>query len=316
MSEQISLTFLDMMLNTKAAARVSAEHREAGGGASERWRLPMFQTAALSAGDPAEVDERALDMATWLVDPASPILSGLRFVPVESSEGHLPIGTTLPVAVAKAEHGSRTVDLDPVIDSLAYGPTTRFETASAVSGILAARSGPVAMSLLEDAQRESLRQKILEQLLVGSGTSHQWTGLSSTSNVTEYMTVDQGNDVAFLDSEESHEDSGADMATSVWVLSRTLHSAASRMISEPGSGDKTLEGGRIRLTGTRAYRSGLLADGDGLLVDLSSIVVAVQMDELVIIDRITQPGDNRVFRMFFGALVETRPSHVRVLRLA
>ena len=271
----------------------------------------MFQ-AAISAGDPAETDTRVLDGTTWLVDTASPILAGLRYVPVESKEGHLPIGDSLPGAVAKAEHGARTPDLDPTIGELPYATTT-FETASAASGILIARSGDAVVDLLEDAQRESLRQKMLRELLVGSGVNHQWTGLNSTTNITEYQAVSQGNDTFFLDVEDAQADAGANMAASVWVLGTGLHSAAARQISEPGSGDKTLERGTIRLTGTRAYRTSFLPANDGLLVNLASIIIAVQENELVIVDRITKPGTLNVFRQFYGALVPTRPTHVRRL---
>ena len=315
MMTQVELTFADIAKNTKTAMKVSADHRVGGGGGPEVWRLPVIDTAAIDSGDFGDSSTRAPVPATWLRDPASPVLSGITFVPVTSTSGIVPVGATLPTAVIKAESTNPSALSDPALSDVGFACSV-IEVRTQVSGQSLTQSGDYLMDLVDDAQRIAVRQKLLQQILAGSGTSPEFDGLQNTSNSADYALLDRGQDEPFLDAEDALEDAGANMPSLVWVLGRDLHTSASRAIAEPGDGARTVERGVVRLTGTRAYRSGLITSTTGLCIDLSSVYVAVQLEELLVVDRIQRPGDVAVTRQAFVGLIETRATHIRKITQA
>ena len=310
MSEEVLLTFEDIVRKTSATMRVSADHRGGVSGGPERWKLPVFSDTAAIESDAFGDSTRAPVPATWLTDPASPVLSGIRFVPVTSTTGIVPVGATLPTAVIKAESADPSALSDPVLGDVGFSCSV-VEVRTMVSGRSLMQSGGFLMDLVDDAQRIAIRQKLLQQLLAGSGTSPEYTGLVHTTNSVDYAVGDRGQDGPILDAEDALEDEGANMPTAVWVMGRDIHTSASRAIAEPGDGARTVERGVVRLTGTRALRSGLITSTTGLLIDLSSVFVAVLEEELLVVDRIQRPGDVIVTRQIFASLIETRTSHVR-----
>ena len=309
MSEEVELSYADILKKTAVSMKVTSDHRGGGGGGPERWRLPVFDTAAIES-DSFGDSTRAPVPATWLRDPASPVLSGITFVPVTSTTGIVPVGATLPTAVIKAESADPSALSDPALGDVSFACSV-IEVRTQVSGRALMQSGDYLMDLVDDAQRIAIRQKLLQQVLAGNGTAPEFDGLQNTTNSVDYALLDRGQDEQFLSAEDALEDAGAVMPSAVWVLGRDLHTSASRAIAEPGDGARTVERGVVRLTGTRALRSGLITATTGLLVDLSSVYVAVQMEELLVVDRIQRPGDVTVTRQAFVGLIETRATHIR-----
>ena len=289
--------------------KVHGDHRQAIAAGLEHWRLPVFERLAIVAGNFGD-DPRLGSPVTWLQDSASPVLAGIRLVPVTAQSGQVVQGAGLPTAVIKAESADPGALADPTIADLDYS-TSVLEVRTQISGMVIAQADPFALDLLEGAQREAIRQLLLKQVLVGTGVAPELDGLVNTTNTTDYAQLDRGQDEVFLATEDALEDQGADMASVVWVLGRDLHTSASRAIAEPGDGARTVERGRIRLTNTRVYRSGLLPATTGIAVDLSSVSIAAQNLELLVIDRVTRPGDIFVTRQAFLGLIASRAAHVR-----
>ena len=122
-------------------------------------------------------------------------------------------------------------------------------------------------------------------VVIGSGAYHLAAGRAT------YATADAGGSDAFLLGEETIMDAQARRSGMAWVTGRTLDSAASSTLLEPGADRRTSERGVFSLTGTPSFRSSDLPDNDALLFDWRQGVVLVLHDSIdYTVNNISRPG--------------------------
>ena len=328
MSKQIAVgygTLLQASLDYNAARRLdSIRGFEVDHQGIARWSIPLFATAAIAPADvgSSQGDRVAADIGFVRGDPSvNEILSRIPVYYGPSDSGKLPFGSALPEVDVRVEGTARTA----AESSAAIGGTpytvSRFECYQLLSTQAVMQAGPDLLQVVEDAAREGIGRKIVQQILGGSGAGGQWAALTAVTGIStaDYALADAGKVDAFQDGEEAMIDSGARPPGLAWALGRTLASAAARALLEPGSDRRTVEGSRMTLSGFPAQRDGSLTGTSGLLVDWSSAVAIVYSgsDRLeIVIDRITSPGTLKVTTYGRLGLAVVRPSLIYSLTQA
>ena len=293
-------TLLQASMDNKAARRLDRVKGFESTRAGAEFYVPLFapQTAALSPADvsSAQGDRVAADIGFVRGDPSVETI--LRRVPVfygPSDSGELPFGSGLPAVDVRVEGTTRTAaESSAAIGSTPYA-VSRFEAFQELTTQWVMQSGPDVLQVVEDAAREALARKMIQQMFAGSGADGQWAALPGVTGILSatYAQTDRGSDLPFIAAEETVVDAGARLPGMAWALGRDLESAAARALLEPGSDRRVIERRTMQLTGTQTARDGSLTATDGLLADWSQAVAIVYTGEdllQVVIDRITKPG--------------------------
>ena len=322
MTEKIGVTFGGLMqaaLDSKAARRLQqVKGFEISDKGIASFELPLFAKAALAPADvgSAQGDRVAADIGFVRGDPSVETI--LRRVPVfygPSDAGELPFGSGLPSVNVRVEGTTRTAaESSAAIGSTPY-TVSRFEAFQELSTQAVMQSGPDILTVVEDAAREALARKMIQQMFAGSGTDGQWAALLGVTGILSatYATANRGTDVPFLTAEEALIDAGARLPGMAWALGTDLESAAARALLEPGSDRRVIERRTMQLTGTQTARDGSLTATDGLLADWSQAVAIVYTGEellQIVIDRVTKPGSLRVWTIARLGLAVVRPGLV------
>ena len=155
------------------------------------------------------------------------------------------------------------------------------------------QGGPLLEALLEGELRRAARSMVASQMLTGSGAAPNIRGVQNVTGIgaSTYATADFGKPAGFQETEKHIEDSDAD-GRLTWILSKSLWSKARTTVRGTGS-VYVLERGFV-LSDVPAIRSGLLADGVGLVGVWSDSLLVWHADSLLVMDKISEPGQLRL----------------------
>ena len=172
-------------------------------------------------------------------------------------------------------------------------------------------------SVLDDvleAHRIGLADRLLEQVLSGDATGNNLSGVASATGIgsATYLVADRGSDEAFTDGELAVEDGGGRTEYMAWALGTGLDASTKKTSIEPGDSRRTQEGGRLTLSGTPVQRiTEGLAGTTGLCADWRTVVVPVLDQLIIVIDRVSVPGEVRITsRLPVADPILTHPSAI------
>ena len=103
-----------------------------------------------------------------------------------------------------------------------------------------------------------------------------------------------------------------------WGLGTSLDTSARKVAIEPGGSRRVLEAGRLTLSGLPAQRivEGLEATV-GLVADWQTVIVPVLSELIIVVDRISVPGEVRITsRLPVADPILTHPSTIYKLTQA
>ena len=198
--------------------------------------------------------------------------------------------------------------------------SSTIEAKSEVSLELAVQTADSVLDDLLEAHRLALADKMLEQVLSGSGAGNNLDGVVNATGIGAgtYALADRGGDEAFTDAELAVQDGGGRTEHTAWALGTDLSTSTQKVSIEPGSSRRTQEGGRLTLSGTPAQRiTEGLAGTTGLCADWRTVVVPILNELILVLDRISIPGEVRVTsRLPIGSPILTHPAAVYKLEQA
>ena len=185
-----------------------------------------------------------------------------------------------------ATFGEHDFDLDSVVESK-----------SEVSLELAIQTADSVLDAVLEAHRIGLADRLLEQVLSGDAQGNNLNGVVNASGVgaATYLVADRGSDEAFTDAELAVEDGGGRTEHLAWALGTGLDASTKKTSIEPGDSRRTQEGGRLTLSGTPVQRiTEGLAGTTGLCADWRTVLVPVLDQIIVVVDRVSVPGEVRI----------------------
>ena len=149
------------------------------------------------------------------------------------------------------------------------------------------------------------------QVVIGSGALHLAAGRAT------YASADAGNSDSFLLGEQVVQDARGRRGGMAWVTGKTLDTAASQTLLEPGSDRRTSERSTFTLTGTRSFRSTDIPATDAVLFDWGQGVVVVMHDSIdYTVNNVSRPGWLKLTSRLNVDVVVTRPDMGYRLSLA
>ena len=324
MSTETEVTYRELL---RAAAEGAKDYPDidnsafapfpSGGGAT--LRLPLRQLAAIGTDDVSGDRPSLREPVRWLAGDGdeSPILARARIIPVNQIRGKLPAGTRLPDTVMTGPFGDNTGDFDPTIGDFDFALTSIIESRTSVNRAAIIQSSDAAIDdMVLGAQRVAIRDRMVQQILVGSGNNNQIQGIVNVAGVpgSSYPMADRGSSGAFQDGEDAVEDAGGRLESFAWALGSDLSSSARRTAIDPGGSRRTEERGRLTLSGVAVQRVGALPATMGVLADWANVLV-LTLDELeVIVDAVSKPGDVRLTSRLPIAMIPTQPTTAYILR--
>ena len=192
--------------------------------------------------------------------------------------------------------------------------TSVVEAKSETTLQLAVQTADSVLDAVLEAHRIGLADRLLEQILSGDATGNNLNGIVNATDIgsAAYLVADRGNDEAFVDGEVKAEDGGGRTQYMAWALGTDLDTSARKTAVEPGASRRVLEMGRLTLSGLPAQRivEGLGATV-GLIADWRTVVVPILSELIVVVDRISIPGEVRVTsRLPVADPILTHPSAV------
>ncbi len=280
-----------------------------------QFKLPTLQRHAISVSDLA-LNRPSVDGLRWISD--APLLRLIRTIPVTSKTGTLPVGSALPSATMTGERGAGAGwHTDPGLKDFDFSLDSVVEVRTQHSTISTIQSDFESLDdAIEEAHRAAQGERLEQQILHGTGSGNQLEGLTRATGVQSatYASAARGNGAAFDEAEQAIEDRGGRLESMAWFLGSTLDASSRETLLEPGSDRRTIEGGRMTLSGTRAHRSRDLPGTTAICADLrNSVTLLVQEQIIFVTDRITEPGSIRLTSRLPVALVLSRPELVYVL---
>ena len=213
----------------------------------------------------------------------------LHLMPREMT-GYVPVGD-LPTAQTILESSQLSADTDPSTITLAYA-CSRVATARSQFTLQLDLQDPEFSDYIEAALAASLRREIVRQVLIGNGTPPNAQGLSTLTGVHEAMYQTTGvaaNDLVNV--EQAVVDAKADEMALSWVAGSTVHSALVTTAIEPGDHRRIAENRRVTLSGASLFRSPDLPTGMALCMDPLFVTVIMHGEMLLVVDRVSKPGD-------------------------
>ena len=285
-------------------------------------RLSTESFAVIGSDDVAGTDVRGVSgRLDWPVERATALLDLLTVFEVAETRGRVPVGTR-PAVTMQAESATAGADADPGIADREFHCASVIEAKSSYSSqlVLQAASDLNVSAAIEASHRAAIRQALLAQLVNGDGQGNNLSGILSAAGIgsTTYPQTDAGKESYFTTGESTVEDADADPGAMAWLLGSDLSDAAKGALLEPGSDRRTLERGRMSLSGYRSFRSDSALPGtSGVVADWASIALVVQDSILVTIDRFSRPGEVRLTsRLAVADPIVTRAARVYALTQA
>ena len=176
-----------------------------------------------------------------------------------------------------------------------------------------------AMDALLEAHRLAIADRMLEQVLAGSGVGNDLDGVVNATGTQSgtYAQTDRGSSASLQDAEDAIEDAGGRQPFMAWGAGSDLSTSTRRALLEPGSDRRVEERARLSLSGLPIQRITGLTSTTGLCGDWATIIVPV-LDRIdVVTDRITNPGDVRITsRLAIADPIVSHPQTVYLLTQA
>ena len=201
-----------------------------------------------------------------------------------------------------------------------YDLSSVVEAKSEISLQVAIQTGDDTLDAVLEAHRIGLADRLLEQILSGDGVANNLSGVVNASGIGAgtYPLADRGSDEFFTDAEISVQDGGGRSPYIAWGFGKDLSTSARKVAIEPGGSRRVEEMGRLTLSGTPVQRiTEGLAGTTGLVGDWQTVVVPVLDQLIVVIDRVSNPGEVRITsRLPVADPIVTHPSTVYALTQA
>ena len=201
-----------------------------------------------------------------------------------------------------------------------YDLSSTIEAKSEISLQLAVQTADTVLDDVLEAHRLGIQDRLLEQILSGDGTGNNLSGVASATGIGagSYPLADRGSDEFFTDAEIAVEDGGGRSQFMSWALGTNLDTSARKTAVEPGASRRVLEMGRLTLSGLPAQRivEGLTATS-GLIADWQTVTVPILDELIIVIDRVSVPGEVRITsRLSVADPITTHPSTIYKLEQA
>ena len=195
--------------------------------------------------------------------------------------------------------------------------SSTIEVKSEISLQLATQTADSVLDAVLEAHRIGIADRLLEQVLSGDGVGHNLSGVANSTEIgsASYAMTDRGSDEAFTDAEIAVEDGFGRSQFMSWALGTDIDTSARKTAVEPGASRRVLEGGRLTLSGVPAQRivAGL-APTTGLIADWRTIIVPILDQLVIVVDRISVPGEVRITsRLPIADPIVTHPSTIYAL---
>ena len=223
----------------------------------------------------------------------------MRRYEVASTKEKIPVGATVPSVTMQAE-GAEVTAADPGLGDLNYEITGVVEARSAYTTVLALTSSEDLGEVVMQSHRAAIREELVKQVVSGDGAGHNLAGIVGQTGIgsATFAEVDPGG-----------------MA---WLEGSARSASTRNRLVEPGSFRRVVERERMTLSGIASYRSNsAIATTSALLADWGSIALVMQTPLVVIVDRLTRPGEVRITtRLAVASPIVTRPSRVYSLAQA
>ena len=178
-----------------------------------------------------------------------------------------------------------------------YDLTSVVEAKSEVSLQVAVQTGDDTLDAVLEAHRLAIMDRLLSQVLGGDGAGSNLAGVASVTGIGSgsYPLADRGSDEFFTDAEISVQDGGGRSPYIAWGFGKDLSTSARKVAIEPGGSRRVEERGALTLSGTPAQRiTEGLATTTGLVADWQTVTVPVLDQLVIVIDRVSNPGEVRI----------------------
>ncbi len=163
--------------------------------------------------------------------------------------------------------------------------------------------------------RRALRKLIVGGILTGSGIDNQPVGIMSTTGVLaeEYAVADKGKLSTFFDAEALLD--GEVDARKRWIMANDLYNLARRTSVQPlpTNSDRRVVDRSFLAGETPANSTSLLPTGTGIYGAWGDLILFTWEQVLVVLDKITLPGEVRV-SMLAHVAVHARAGSFSILR--
>ena len=194
------------------------------------------------------------------------------------------------------------------------------EAKSEVSLEVAVQTSDTVLDDVIEAHRIGLADRVLEQVLSGDGVGNNLSGVAGATGIggATYAVADRGGDEKLTDGESAVEDGGGRSPYIAWAFGKDLSTSAQKVAIEPGASRRVEERGALTLSGTPVQRiTEGLAGTTGLCADWRTVVVPVLSELIIVIDRVSNPGEVRITsRLPVADPIVTHPSAVYALTQA
>ena len=203
----------------------------------------------------------------WLASSGVPLLDRILTLAVPTRRGTVPIGGALPEARMLPEDpmSATAAASDPGITGMIFELAQTIEVQTKLSLQVIVQSSEDILGAVQDALRRSIAERLLQQILGGTGMNNQLLGLPSRTNVDggTYVTANRGNANGFVEGETAIED--AQGTPGAWALGKAISDASRKVVIEPGGTRRVEEAGRLTLSGLKTYRDDSLTDTTGIV---------------------------------------------------
>ena len=208
----------------------------------------------------------------------------------------------------------------PDLSMVDYGDALTPKTARVSTSFslqLAIMGGARFETAIDSHLRRALRKLVVGGILTGTGIDHQPTGVTATTGVMveSYIAADKAKLRTFFNAEDLLE--GETDSRKRWIMAADLYQLARRTSVQPAPSnsdrrvvDRQFVGGE-----TPANSTTLLPTGVGIFGAWGDLILFAWAETLVILDKITRPGELRVTLLAHVA-VHARPGSFAILRPA
>ena len=279
-------------------------------------------TAGAAGGTTIQTDVDLERAGQWLIDQA-PILQLCETITGLEGNLQIPVVTAGPTVGARAEvstpaDGGGSFDATP--------PTLtphRIDTQIQLSMQSIIQTGGWLDSFIRQQLGMGLTQFMSQQVLIGTGTGNQVTGIRVAAGVNEqnYAMADKGKFSHFVLMENEVDEALIPMMRRAYVLQTDLYAKGRYTSVDPGSGIMSIRDGQVvgtpdaafRTMGmvggdVPAYKTTLMAANQGVYGEWTEAFVGIWRALEIITDTVTQPGNVKITAIAFWDLALRRPA--------
>ena len=238
-------------------------------------------------------------------------IMGLFDVSQVTSDQSVPVIESDPVTRMRSEHAAPPTIVDVSFTSPAPVLTPKIAEAVVSFSNLWNVQSPASVAALTASLDRAITNRVVQQVLNGTGTNDEVLGVLSTTGVgsRDVAAADDGKLSSFLNVEDLLPPSTPRLRRA-WILDESLFRIARRTFVTPGASPRVLMRG-VLADDARAYSvNGVLPAGHGLYGDWSSVKVALWDSVQVIFDNVQRPGTVRLTMLRYFDAVVARPTRI------